>query len=127
MHGLHVSLHAVIISPNFSTNAAILMQNIAAARELQVPTQPSTLSGSNATQGAVYGLTKFSDLSPTDFRASRLTFKRSVVRSTLPVAKSVSVAFDASALPSEIDWKSRGAVTAVKVDFAAASSMVIHL
>jgi hypothetical protein len=30
-------------------------------------------------------------------------------------------------LPSEIDWKSRGAVTAVKVDFAAASSMVIHL
>ena len=92
------------------------MHNAAVALQLQA-SPPSHLPpiGSSAPQDAVYGTTKFSDLTAEEFRRTRLTFKASAERSKLPVAAGLSAAFGENDLPMEIDWRARGAVTAVKV------------
>jgi hypothetical protein len=98
-----------------TSNALSLMHNAAVALQLQPP-PPSHLPpiGSSAPR-AVYGATKFSDLSAEEFRRTRLTFKASAERSKLPVAAGLSAAFGENDLPMEFDWRARGAVTAVKV------------
>jgi hypothetical protein len=107
----------IILHRNFTSNATLSMQNMATARQLQSQTQAQSSSSISiiAPQHDVYGPTMFSDMSSSEFRSTRLTFKRSAERSRLPVAKSARGHFDVNVLPAEIDWRSRGAVTAVKV------------
>jgi hypothetical protein len=52
------------------------MQNVAAARALQAHQHSPATTGSNAADDAVYGTTTFSDMSPAEFRTTRLTFKQ---------------------------------------------------
>ena len=113
------------------------MQNVAATRALQAHQHSSATTGSNAADDAVYGTTKFSDMSPAEFRTTRLTFKQvantrflphdfgcvfeiltfkqHAERTQLPVANVSSSSLGVDALPAEVDWRARGAVTAVKV------------
>ena len=93
------------------------MQNLASARALQTESI-STYGGSTATEDAVYGATKFSDMTEAEFRATRLTFRQSAERSQLPLAGSMLALRE---LPTELDWRAKGAVTAVKVEAEAQS------
>jgi hypothetical protein len=88
------------------------MQNVATARELMQST--SSFGGS---YDAVYGVNKFSDMTETEFRALHLTFRRSTERSQLPLAEDL---FGIRELPTEMDWRIKGAVTAVKVEASTA-------
>jgi len=60
---------------------------------------------------ATYGLTKFSDLSPAEFRSRYLM--PSFNKAQLPVAN-VSIITPLATLPSTFDWNSKGAITPVK-------------
>jgi hypothetical protein len=111
---VHVRLPCLRILSN-SRVLHFFMQNVAAARELQAYKHASATTGINAEDDTVYGTTKFSDMSPAEFRATRLTFKQHAERSLLPVANVSSSSVSVDALPAEIDWRTRGAVTAVKV------------
>eukprot|EP00742_Colponemidia_sp_Colp-10_P001728 GILJ01001850.1.p1 GENE.GILJ01001850.1~~GILJ01001850.1.p1 ORF type:complete len:349 (-),score=63.76 GILJ01001850.1:198-1214(-) len=66
--------------------------------------QHQTLGGD-----AVFGLTKFSDLSQEEFRRTKLGFKRAAERSSVPVMEALP-----AATSSSIDWRKKGAVTPVK-------------
>lgn len=62
--------------------------------------------------GAVYGHTKFSDMSPEDFKSTYLPRKMSAIE-----AKKGSALYEAPALqdlPASIDWRTQNAVTEVK-------------
>lgn len=92
------------------------MQNLASARALQTEARVQSTSpygGSTATEDAIYGATKFSDMTEAEFRATRLTFRQSAERSQLPLARSMLALRE---LPTELDWRAKGAVTAVKVE-----------
>lgn len=91
------------------------MQNVAAAQALQSHQHSPATTGSNTADDAVYGATKFSDMSPAEFRSTRLTFKQHAERTQLPVANVSRSSLGVDALPAEVDWRVRGAVTAVKV------------
>jgi cathepsin F len=92
------------------------MQNLASARALQAEARVQSTSpygGSAANDDAVYGATRFSDMTEAEFRATRLTFRQSAERSQLPLARSMLALRE---LPTELDWRAQGAVTAVKVN-----------
>ena len=97
------------------------MQNLASARALQAEARVQSTypyNGSTASDNAVYGPTRFSDLTEAEFRATRLTFRQSAERSQLPLARSMLALRE---LPTELDWRAKGAVTAVKVEAEAQS------
>ncbi|XAR61697.1 Cathepsin F [Bertholletia excelsa] len=60
---------------------------------------------------AVHGVTKFSDLTPTEFRRTYLGLKRSL---KLPSDAQKAPILPTNDLPSDFDWRDHGAVTGVK-------------
>eukprot|EP01117_Protostelium_nocturnum_P007071 TRINITY_DN2538_c0_g1_i1.p1 TRINITY_DN2538_c0_g1~~TRINITY_DN2538_c0_g1_i1.p1 ORF type:complete len:337 (+),score=86.34 TRINITY_DN2538_c0_g1_i1:127-1137(+) len=62
--------------------------------------------------GAVFGVTKFSDLSPSEFKAMYLTLKPEQMPKQLE--GTVSGYKPMKAVPNTFDWRSKGAVTPVK-------------
>ncbi len=111
MPGVHVRARVALSLNGLHLTFFPRRENVAVARELQSQMQSASFSGSNAASDGVYGTTKFSDMTITEFRSTHLTFKKSADRSQLPMGNS-SVSGE---LPNEIDWRSRGAVTTVKV------------
>lgn len=61
----------------------------------------------------IFGFTKFSDLTPEEFKSYYLNYKRSA-RPTQPRHSTIEVAATSKLLKDSVDWRNEGAVTPVK-------------
>jgi cathepsin F len=84
----------------YSRRAVIFQQNLAVAARMNA----------QAAGSAVFGVTKFMDLSRDEFRATRLMPKGKIV----PRYNKFVDLEQPNALPTEFDWTTKGAVTPVK-------------
>lgn len=63
---------------------------------------------------AVHGVTKFSDLTPSEFRRNYLGLHKQKRRLRLPTDANKAPILPTSNLPADFDWREHGAVTGVK-------------